>query len=266
MAKSTAEASQDQPVNDSYWQRSQLPLQALVFLLPLIVFYEISLFLLGTDEFRRIIQLDRPPGDIKAHRLLFDFFEWMGVSGYYLPGLLLVAVLLSWHVLRRDAWQFDPQLYLFMWIESLVLALPLFVFGWVLSRQMQMMDPALTDGLAAIVMSVGAGVYEELLFRLIGLALLHMILTDWMRMPSQWGAVCAIGTTAVAFAFYHFSHSRPFQWGLFIFYSCAGIYFAGIYLARGFGIVAWTHALYDLLVTLLKMQQHFDDRVSSSIN
>jgi hypothetical protein len=36
----------------------------------------------------------------------------------------------------------------------------------------------------------------------------------------------------------------------FVFRTIAGLFFSGLYLARGFGITAWTHALYDVFLLL----------------
>ena len=88
-----------------------------------------------------------------------------------------------------------------------------------------------------------------------GLALLHLVLVDWLKLPARVGAAGAIAVTAVAFAFYHFTGDNPFTLSRFLFYTVAGIYFTTVYLVRGFGIVAWVHALYDVLVFVLQMQQ-----------
>ena len=251
------------PSRDSYWQRSAEPLQGLIFLVPLILFYELGIMLLGNRRMQVFLQMEQPIGDIKARRMLFDVFESLGISGYYLPGLGVIVVLLCQHLLRRDPWAWRPRIYPIMWIESLVLALPLFVFGMVVSKLSIELGasgtPFGTGGFGpAVVLSIGAGIYEELLFRLIGLAMLHLILVDWMKQPEKWGAGIAIATTAVLFALYHFSSDNHFTLSKFIFYTAAGVYFAAVYLARGFGIVAWTHALYDVLVVVLQMQYQFD--------
>ncbi|MAE65716.1 MAG: hypothetical protein CMJ18_15715 [Phycisphaeraceae bacterium] len=257
---------------EGYWLKSQSPLQALIFLLPLIVAYDLSLMLLGTEKVRQVLQMQRPVGDIKARRMLFDFFEWFGISGYYLPGLAVVIVLLAWHQVRRDRWSFEPRLYLMMWVESILLSLPLFVFGMVVKRlSLQALVAPEPDGFGgastAIALSIGAGIYEELLFRLIGLALLHFVLADWLKAPEPWGAGLSIGLTALAFAAYHFTGPElsslvRFEdrqvWGRCLFYFAAGVYFAFVYLARGFGIVVWTHAIYDVLVFVLRMQNDFE--------
>ena len=146
-----------------------------------------------------------------------------------------------------------------MWVESLVLALPLFVFMLALFRQpapqaalLQATD-VVVSWQAQLVFSIGAGIYEELLFRLIVIAVVHTVLVDMLAM-SQWvGAIGAVAVSAVAFAFYHFGPNNPFDWGKCLFFTAAGIYFAAVYLLRGFGIVAGTHALYDLMVVTMSM-------------
>ena len=37
----------------------------------------------------------------------------------------------------------------------------------------------------------------------------------------------------------------------FTFRAVAGLLLSGLYVARGFGIAAWTHALYDVALALL---------------
>jgi hypothetical protein len=70
------------------------------------------------------------------------------------------------------------------------------------------------------------------------------------------GAVAA-GVFAVlvgAFVFSAFHYIGPFgdplELGSFTFRAVAGVMFSGLYLARGFGITAWTHALYDAFLAL----------------
>jgi membrane protease YdiL (CAAX protease family) len=150
-----------------------------------------------------------------------------------------------------------------MGLESLLLSIPLFVLmlvGWGALRQMGLQGPDAAGGgtldwPAQMVYSVGAGIYEELLFRLIAIALIHMFLVDALALPQQTGAFGAIAVSATFFALYHFSPRNPFDFTRFVFYSAAGVYFAAIYLLRGFGIVAGTHAMYDILVVVLQMVQ-----------
>jgi len=101
-----------------------------------------------------------------------------------------------------------------------------FVFAMVLVREMPAAWVAplaqavpidrVTSWQAGMVFSIGAGIYEELLFRLIGIALLHMLFVDFLALPEKVGGAAAIGVSAVAFAMYHFNEtSNPFTLGLF---------------------------------------------------
>lgn len=248
-----------------YWDRTQWPLQGLYFLLPLLILYELGTLWLAMEGHQRL-----PP--IVAESLLARCFQWFGVTGFHLPAIIAIVVLFCMHLVRRDPWGPEPKLYGVMWIESFGWALPLFIFQMVLVREMAGATPALqavASGLAEpeawtwkenMIFSVGAGIYEELLFRLIGIALLHMLFVDVLALPEKYGGAAAIGVSAVAFALYHFVITNPdpnawvgltlekFDWGRFAFFTLAGVYLALIYVIRGFGVVVGTHALYDVLI------------------
>ena len=242
----------------TYWDRTQWPLQGLYFLLPLLVVYEIGTLLYVPADSASLPK-------IRAWSLLEHFFELFGITGVYLPGLIVVVVLLCWHVVRRDPWRPESKLYIVMWLESLGYALPLLMFSAVLFREpvagWTLAAPSgplaqIPNWQSGVLLSIGAGIYEELLFRLIAIALLHTILVDLLALPERWGAALAVIGSAIAFALYHFPSPGAVQLGRFAFYTAAGIYFAVIYVVRGFGIVVGTHALYDVLVvTLLFAQQ-----------
>jgi membrane protease YdiL (CAAX protease family) len=105
---------------------------------------------------------------------------------------------------------------------------------------------------AMFVLSMGAGIYEEMVFRLAGLALLHLLLIDVLRMPRKWGYLAIVLITSLAFAHYHYWGGQPFSWRTFVFYTTAGVYFSLLFLTRGFGITAFTHSAYDMIVVSLR--------------
>ncbi|MEM8781509.1 MAG: CPBP family intramembrane glutamic endopeptidase [Planctomycetota bacterium] len=245
----------------SYWERTQWPLQSLYFLLPLLIAYEIGAVWLANDG------SDRLPA-IYAERLLGRFFELFGIGGVFLPGVLALVVLLCMHAVRKDPWRPEPKLYAGMALESLLWALPLFVLGtlvsgspregsdvavwsgdaWVLAALAQQTIDHLPIPFAqGVVFSIGAGIYEELMFRVIAIALVHVFLDDLLALPEHLGHWGAIVGSALLFAAYHFVGTEQFDPARFVFYALAGLYFAIIYVGRGFGIVAATHALYDVL-------------------
>lgn len=280
---------------DDYWYLSTRPLHAFMFLLPLVTLYELgSVFYLH--------DLDRGiRTTVRAENLLRVFFENLGVLGLLVPGLTVLLVLLIWHVVVKDRWQFKPVIQLGMLLEAGLWAMPLLVLAAMLEHARTSgvaaaltsnVGPALTgftlipaagvDGLLAMpwparaTVSLGAGIYEELVFRLAGLALCHavlqMILCTWLKLKDYWPTVLSVAITAIAFAFYHdvlAVNGRPIgaidwlnllargdvslfidavKWRQVLFFVIAGAYFAGLYLWRGFGIVVGTHAAYDLAV------------------
>jgi hypothetical protein len=257
---------------NEYFHLSARPLHIVVFLTPLLVLYEI-----GSGVF-----LASPGGEgaglpqtIKAHRLFGDFFNLFGAVGLFLPALALVAVLILCHVMTRDRWRVRPGVLLGMLLESIAWTLPLLVLSALHSRALTAVAGA-TDaigfgaGLVPLVqpeardlmslpwqsrltIAVGAGLYEEMLFRLVGVTLLHFVFADLLRLRRSYAAAIAVVGAAVAFALYHHFRlaSGHIDWPTVLFRTAAGVYFGMLYLMRGFGVVAATHAFYDVLVLVL---------------
>lgn len=267
---------------EDYWSLSSRPLHSLVFLLPLVLAYEIGSLLYLTDHDAGMQQT------IRAKKLLDLFFSTFGVAALLITGIAMLAALLIWHVLRRDRWTVKPVVVLGMTLEAALWALPLVVLGAIVHRAAATLGVvpdgdaegllAAAQGAAAIpgggvgagaggvgmdlltapwparaTIAIGAGIYEELLFRLVGIAVLHLVVKDLLQAGEQAARFIAIAGTSVAFALYH-DVTLPgggVQWPAFIFFFCAGVYFGTIYLARGFGIVVAVHAIYDLIALVL---------------
>ncbi len=233
---------------DHYFMRSQEPLQALIFLSPLLIAYEIGAL---TGQQR-----------VLAATFLRDFLHLFGAVGDYLPGLAIVVVLLCLHLTRRDRWRFEPRLYIEMFFESVAMAIPMVMFGLLLGQHsrghpaMQTLaiggpvNPAHFKLLEWFSLSFGAGIYEDFVFRLVAIAFLHFVLVDLLDVSPATGAVMAILCSAVLFGAYHFTN-QEFTLAQFVRYFAMGVYLAAVYVLRGFGIVAATHAFYDVLIGLI---------------
>jgi hypothetical protein len=98
------------------------------------------------------------------------------------------------------------------------------------------------------VLSAGAGLHEELLFRLMLLPAMALGLEHGIAMPKPlaWGAA-AIGSSLLFAGAHHFA-GEPFEVYAFTYRTFAGLFFAGVFLTRGFAVASWTHAIYDLHV------------------
>lgn len=228
-----------------YLRRSVLPLASLVLLLPFIVLYEIGTRHFATDVFAQTEHR------IIAFKLMQDFFWLFGATGKYLPALAIVGILMGCHIARNDPWQVRPGTLVAMTIEGALWGLPLLMFGLVAWHYLAADLPD-TQWQRLIVLSVGAGIYEELVFRLVAFTLLSLLLGDLLRIRKGWVNLVMVFGAAAAFSIYHYLGSEAFQWQSFAFRTAAGVYFGMIFLWRGFGITALAHASYDVLVVLMK--------------
>jgi membrane protease YdiL (CAAX protease family) len=242
-AKDARKTARAPTLPQSYFQRSELPLTSLLFLLPLLVLYELGTWQFASDRWhvteRRVIAFD----------LLQEFFGFFRASGRFLPALAVVAIMLAWHILRRDTWRLRWADLPAMALESAVLAAPMILLGYaaaVYFERRTLIGSGQTGGL--LVLSIGAGIYEELVFRLIAFNLLAFILVDLWKMPKARGYLLVVFISAVLFAAYHYLGTERFSWRTLAFRTAAGMYFGAIYMTRGFGVTAGTHAAYDLMI------------------
>jgi len=115
-----------------------------------------------------------------------------------------------------------------------------------LSVQTGFASMSVTEGL---VLSIGAGFYEELLFRVI-LAGGLFAFFRWIGMTEWRSGGAAVVLSAILFSAFHYvgAYGDPFEIPSFLFRFFAGLAFSALFLLRGFGITAWTHALYDVFV------------------
>jgi membrane protease YdiL (CAAX protease family) len=232
----------------SYWECSKRPLEILVFLAPLILVYEICL--LG------VLRMGSDVVTNAAHKSIATLFEVLGIpiAGIALPGIVLVVVLLAWQFLLRAPWRFQWSTIGLMWLESLLWAAPLLLAAQLLSGMSVLaLETGESGGLVAhLAIAIGAGLYEELVFRWVLISIVHMIACDIFKARHGVGLGIGIVVSAVAFARYHPIAGGP--WGQLAFFLIAGLFFSVIFVTRGFGIVAATHALYDVAVFLLDAQ------------
>ncbi len=256
-----AVAGSNRPGLGWYLELSQRPLQILVFLLPLIALYEIGTWLYASGA--AIGASGDEAITISAYKLLNDFFGAFGVGGLYLPGLAIITVLLVWHVLARDPWEVHLGVPVVMLVESFLLAIPLLVLDQLIHRlfaggagpALALLAGPAVESLpwqARLTLSIGAGIYEELVFRMIIIALVHMVLVDFGKMKSGPGAIIALLVSAVAFTFYHdVKIEGVIQPDLVAFFLLSGLFFASVYVVRGFGAAVGAHAMYDVLVIVI---------------
>ncbi len=220
------------------------PLEALVFLLPLIVVSELGSRWFGVSaEFPE-------QGRVVAFHLLRFFFQLFGSTGALMPALAVVAILLSTHVVSGQPWQVRKSAVGLMCLESMAWALPLLLINhWVRLAQ----GPKPSEWLGQATLGIGAGIYEELVFRLILVTAIVMIGSDLLGRRQAVMLLVAIVVSALLFAAHHHPPvgSDPFDASRFLFRTLAGVYLGVIFAVRGYGLAAGTHAAYNLIVLAL---------------
>ncbi len=235
-----------------YWHESRRPLVCLAFVAPMLAVYELGVLTLGAQATRNGIDV-----------YLRNSLELIGFGQYFLLPALTAFALLAWHHMCRHPWRLKIPNLLGMLFESILLAMALLVLARLQSSLMPTAIGCSTGessealGTASrLVGYLGAGIYEELFFRLILLLPLAGLIGYFgvSRQACLWSAVAI---TSLLFSAAHYevftfnTGAEPFAWFSFLFRLSAGGFFATLFLYRGFGIAAGTHALYDILVETL---------------
>lgn len=243
-----------------YWAESRRPMASLLFILPLLVVYEVGIFWLGPAAVRNGVDV-----------WLRQFLEWMGFGQYFLLPALTVGILFAWQYTSREPWLVSRGVLCGMTVESLLLAfcLRLILHAQGLLSQSFTSPPGgslaaifaaagvgeaeihvnLSTTFSNLVMFLGAGIYEELLFRLIFLTAAVWILRYW-GMNRSLSILTSIVLTSVLFSAAHYigPQGETPQLFSFTFRLIAGVFFCLLFVYRGFGIAAGTHAAYDIIV------------------
>jgi TRAP-type C4-dicarboxylate transport system permease small subunit len=105
---------------------------------------------------------------------------------------------------------------------------------------------------AQLVISLGAGIYEELLFRVL-LVWAFTALGGALGLKRAGAVALAVVLSALVFSAFHYVGplGDTLTLSSFTFRAIAGLLLSALYVARGFGITAWTHALYDVGLALV---------------
>ena len=238
-----------------YLARSRAPRYSLVFALPLLLLYEgfsAALTGSGTDGVRN-------GADVLLKTL---FLSLGGREGLYLFGAALLGggAWLVWRDRRAAREPWEARILGWMLLESAAYATVFgVVVGWLTALVLRGPRGLSVGGAAALtlptqlVISLGAGLYEELVFRVLLVGALVRLFA--LLLPGARRVATALAVAAGALVFSAFHYMGPlgdtFAVSSFTFRAIAGVAFSVLYVTRGFGITAWTHALYDLGLSLL---------------
>ena len=281
---------------DSYFERTSRPIYAIVFLLPFIVFYELGTILINTDVLNQT-QV-RVVAFVWLQSFLDEYVGLGSRLAWIAPPLAAIVILIALQITSKKDWRFWLGDIPPMAVECTLLAVPLIVLTLFLSgstgpqsgiaqfdtgvlrtQTERSRSPSLvgTNSLSSptteaggtqtesqsvwpsIVIGIGAGIYEELVFRLILICVLMLLFQDVLRLSRKSSIILSVLISALLFSAHHHvdllsgqaNAADPFTLGRFAFRTIAGIYFAVLFAIRGFGITAGTHAFYDIIATVI---------------
>lgn len=191
--------------------------------------------------------------------LLIDFSE-KSLFYYFLFTATVAAAVVVFFLVIGQKRALRWQRFAMIAVEGTLYAIAMrliagFVVGQLRLSADGLAQPSLFTGL---VMSLGAGFYEELVFRvgLFGLlghvASLAVIAAPTSTKRILFWLIWAFGTSLLFSAWHHVGElGEPFTLQAFVFRWVAGLVFTLIYRLRGFATVVWTHTLYDIWVMVL---------------
>ncbi|GAB5520549.1 MAG: CPBP family glutamic-type intramembrane protease [Rhodothermales bacterium] len=223
--------------------------------LPLFVLYEVLILLVNNGSLNQI----RVGADVWIKRVLAS----MGAGGMLALGLVVIAIGIAIYMVeRKKQIPLKPKYFGWMIGESLIYGVVLAfiissVVGWLFFMAPTVTSPLFfvpqgLDGVGLptkLALSIGAGLYEELVFRVILVGGMFWGLKQLMNNTNAAYVIAAV-VGALIFSWVHYTGSLgdPFTLSSFSFRFLFGLALNALYLVRGFGVAAWTHALYDVLV------------------
>jgi hypothetical protein len=279
---------------ESYLERTSRPIYGIIFLLPFILFYEFAVIFVKTDVLNQSVPLVDAFVWLQKG---FAWLGFGGKFVWLAPPLAVVAILTGLQLASGKKWRFFLADLCPMGIECILLAVPLIVFSLFLNSsanpqndiaffhsstdihlqaaQTEACSPAtcytlasradnnsFTEGRATltnIIAGIGAGIYEELVFRLILICLLMLVFQDLLRLGHVTSIVLSVLISAALFSASHhidflsgqLNPRDAFSITKFLFRIIAGVYFAVLFAFRGFGITAGTHAFYNIIAVFI---------------
>jgi hypothetical protein len=229
----------------SYFNVTRSLSAGLLFALPLLAVYEVGVLLFRSEINAAADILKAPIFWLEQHPI-----QLFGADLLLLVGLALIALALAavWRVGRLGA--LHAGTFLGMFSESLLYAMllgPLALAPITGELKFGGFSPHLADFPLKLVVAAGAGFYEEAFFRFAILGAVFYLAKEAGKLRPVTAGALALVVSGTFFSAAHFlAGGETPVLGTFIYRLAAGMLLGLVFLTRGFGIAAWTHAIYDL--------------------
>ncbi len=230
------------PRKDGYFDCVKKPVYNFLFVLPLLIIYE-ALVLISATPIRN-----------GADVIVKLFFNLIGIKT--IIGFTLIIISIYAYIVFSNKETANETIYpiyfVYMFAESFVYALALGPVVIRLTEKVALAAPAVyhLGPVERVIASIGAGIYEEFVFRYLLITFFIFIFTKYLNLKTIYAAVFAIFWAALIFSAFHYvgELGDKFDAVSFIFRFIAGIILSMLYFMRGYAIAVYTHAIYDLKV------------------
>jgi len=227
----------------NYFKQSKSPFYSFIFILPLFIIYEFGISAISSEDLPTI----RNGADVLLRKVLAT----IGLSGIYGMGLLLLVGILIAFFINKGKFKdisLRSNYFIFMIFESLFWSVILFV---ILSQSQLLLGKGTGKLLIQqIVLSIGSGIFEEFVFRVLLVSGIALIVGIFIKKQYLYKMSISIIIAAIIFSTFHFvgEYADTPKISLFLLRLLAGIVLGYIYIFRGFGIAAYSHSFYNLIV------------------
>ena len=234
----------DKYVRISYWNVTKNIYYSLLFIFPMLFLYESMCWIQYFGQSAEI----RNGADVLIRQIIFG----MGNGSEIVYGLLLMIVFFGVMFLNRRVVKNRKLKFTFlllMIVESLVRCIG-FVIIMSVSEQLLLSIMERNIIPEQFYLAIGAGIWEELLFRVGAIGLSLSFLTKVVGYSGIYSVIIAVIFSAVIFSLFHYlgPFGDNFAYKSFYLRTLAGIFLGSLYMFRGFGIAVYTHIFYDMFI------------------
>jgi hypothetical protein len=229
----------------TYLQQSRTLLNSIVLVIPLLLIYQLGILLVSWESINGV------------DFLTIVTWKIARVEGLLILNLILIAAFLIIALYLRKKQSFRTDFVLPMIVESAVWAVGmgiLIVFLLKFTLPVAVSGGGVPDirargAIGGIIKSIGAGVNEELVFRLALMSFIIWFCTAMFILKKFTSILIGILLSSFLFSLSHYwIGGERFANYSFFYRFFAGIIFAVIFKFRGFAIAVYTHTIYDLFV------------------
>lgn len=226
-----------------YLRETRRPIYSAALVLPFFIIYHLGSIFLESTYING------------ADALIIRLLSALSVNSMFASAIVLLLCFVLWQVSTRASWEINSRQLMVLFAESLFFAGLLYILFAYTPLLHSRASAGLRNpgGLERLVLYCGAGIYEELVFRGFLLSLLMLVATRVLGLKKVSAAVCSAVAAALLFSLFHYlgPAGDRFAWGSFLQRTCGGLYFSALFVVRGFGVTAASHAFYDMLVGLI---------------